>query len=34
VPSREVDCSSPEAVMKPYVLLNKYRSNPTSGCLD
>jgi hypothetical protein len=34
VTSREVDCSSPEAVMKPYVLLNKYRSNPTSGCLD
>lgn len=34
VPSREVDCPSAEAVRKPYRLLTKFRSKPTSGCLD
>jgi hypothetical protein len=34
VPSRNVDCPSPATVMEPYLLLTKYRNNPTKECLD
>ena len=33
-PNREIDCPVAGTVMKPFLLLTKYRSKPTSGCLD
>jgi hypothetical protein len=34
VPNREVECPAAGTVMKPFLLLTKYRSKPTLGCLD